>query len=277
MKQIMVIAQKEVTDGTRNRWILIVTALMTGLALVLTLLGSAPTGATKISSLAVTIVSLSSLSIFFVPLIALLLSYDAVVAEEDRGTLLLLLSYPVARWQVIVGKFCGQFILLSSSIVIGFGIAGLVIVLSADQAVEDQAWAGFAMLIGSSILLGAIFLALGLATSAFVRERGTAAGAAIGIWLLFVLIYDLGLIGLLASSAGQMLNDMLITGLLLANPTDVYRMLNLTGSAEAAALSAMTGLTGSGSVSPQTLTALLCLWIVGPLMAACVLFERRRL
>ena len=39
MKQIIVVAQKEVTDGTRNRWILIVTALMAGLALVLTLSG----------------------------------------------------------------------------------------------------------------------------------------------------------------------------------------------------------------------------------------------
>ncbi len=277
MKQIIVVAQKEVTDGTRNRWILIVTALMAGLALVLTLLGSTPTGATKISSLAVTIVSLSSLSIFFVPLIALLLSYDAIVAEEERGTLLLLLSYPVARWQVIAGKFCGHFILLSLAIIIGFGSAGVTIALSNAQEFQDQAWTGFAVFLGSSILLGAIFLALGLATSAFVRERGTAAGAAIGIWLLFVLIYDLGLIGLLASSTGQALNDMTITGLLLANPTDVYRMLNLTGNEETAALSAMTGLTGPGSIPLLTLTALLCLWIAAPLIAACVLFERRRL
>ncbi len=256
---------------------LIVTVLMAGLALVLTLLGSTPTGSTKISALAVTIVSLSSLSIFFVPLIALLLSYDAVVAEEERGTLLLLLSYPVARWQVIVGKFCGHFILLSLAIVAGFGSAGLVTVLSQDQSFASQSWAGFAGLIGSSVLLGAIFLAMGLATSAFVRERGTAAGVAIGLWLLFVLIYDLSLIGLLASSAGEMLNDSVITGLLLANPTDVYRMLNLTGSAEAAALSAMTGLTGPGAVPPAVLTALLGVWIAAPLSAACFLFERRRL
>ena len=73
---------------------------MAGLALVLALLGSTPTGTTKISALTVTVVSLSSLSIFFVPLIALLLSYDSIVAEHERGTLILLLAYPVARWQI---------------------------------------------------------------------------------------------------------------------------------------------------------------------------------
>ena len=41
------------------------------------------------------VVSLSSLTIFLVPLIALLLSHDAIVGEAERGTLLLLLSYPV--------------------------------------------------------------------------------------------------------------------------------------------------------------------------------------
>ena len=42
------------------------------------------------------------------PLIALLLSYDAIVGEVERGTMMLLLTYPVARWQVVLGKFLGH-------------------------------------------------------------------------------------------------------------------------------------------------------------------------
>ena len=38
----------------------------------------------------------------------MLLAYDAIVGEADRGTLALLLSYPVARWQVMAGKFAGH-------------------------------------------------------------------------------------------------------------------------------------------------------------------------
>ena len=250
---------------------------MAGLALLLTLLGSAPSGTTRISALAVTIVSLSSLSIFFVPLIALLLSYDSIVGESDRGTLMLLLAYPVGRWEVVTGKFCGHLVLLTIAVSIGYSAAGVATLLGDLENWSDQAWQGFAGLIGSSVLLGAVFLALGLMISARVRERGTAAGLAIAVWLFFVLIYDLGLIGLLASDAGQLLDDRLITGLLLANPADVYRMINLTGTAETAALSAMSGLVGSHTVSPHVLTLLLVLWTAAPLAMACILFRRRQL
>ena len=277
MTPTAIIAAKEFTDGVRNRWIIIVTGLMAGLALVLTLLGSAPSGTTSISALAITIVSLSSLSIFFVPLIALLLSYDAIVAESDRGTLMLLLAHPVRRWEVIAGKFCGQLVLLSIAVCLGYGTAGLAVLLGNAESWTDQAWPGFAGLIGSSVLLGAVFLALGLLISAWVRERGTAAGLAIAAWLLFVLIYDLGLIGLLASHAGEWLDARLITGLLLANPTDVYRMFNLTGTAETAALSAMSSLAGGKAQSPILLIGLMVLWTAGPLFLACILFRRRQL
>ena len=277
MTPTAIIAAKEFTDGVRNRWIIIVTGLMAGLALVLTLLGSAPSGTTSISALAITIVSLSSLSIFFVPLIALLLSYDAIVAESDRGTLMLLLAHPVRRWAVIAGKFCGQLVLLSIAVCLGYGTAGLAVLLGNTESWTDQAWPGFAGLIGSSVLLGAVFLALGLLISAWVRERGTAAGLAIAAWLFFVLIYDLGLIGLLASHAGEWLDERLITGLLLANPTDVYRMFNLTGTAETAALSAMSSLAGGKAQSPILLIGLMVLWTAGPLFLACFLFRRRQL
>ena len=108
MRQVLIIAGKELRDGMRNRWVLATTVLLAALALTLAFLGAAPTGSVKLSALAVTIVSLSSLSIFLVPLIALLLSYDAIVGEVDRGTMALLLAYPVARWQVVVGKFAGH-------------------------------------------------------------------------------------------------------------------------------------------------------------------------
>ena len=102
------IAMQEIRVGLRNRWVLATTLLLAALALSLVLLGSAPTGTVKADPLAVVIVSLSSLTIFLVPLIALLLSFDAIVGEHERGTLMLLLAYPVARWQVVVGKVLGQ-------------------------------------------------------------------------------------------------------------------------------------------------------------------------
>src|SRR5690606_3252527 len=128
----LVIAAQEIRVGMRNRWVLATTVLMAALALSLALLGSAPTGAVKADPLAVVVVSLASLTIFLVPLIALLLSFDAIVGEQERGTLMLLLSYPVARWQVVVGKALGQVAILAVATVVGYGAAALALWLKAE-------------------------------------------------------------------------------------------------------------------------------------------------
>ena len=148
-------------------------------------------------------VSLSSLSIFLVPLIAMLLAYDAIVGEADRGTLALLLSYPVARWQVMAGKFAGHLVILALATGAGYGFAGLALQWLHGGGLDAAAWRPFALLIGASVLLGASFLALGYLVSAAVRERATAAGIAVGVWLFFVVIYDMALLGALAADQGR--------------------------------------------------------------------------
>ena len=122
---VLTLAGKEIREGLRNRWVLAATLLLALLALTLTFLGSAPTGSVGVQPLDVVIVSLSSLTIFLVPLIALLLSHDAIVGEVERGTMLLLLSYPVARWQVVLGKFAGHLAILGFSTIVGYGAAML--------------------------------------------------------------------------------------------------------------------------------------------------------
>src|SRR3954469_13330506 len=137
MRSVAIIAAKEIRDGLRNRWIVATTLLLASLALTLAFLGSAPTGAVKVSPLAVTIVSLSSLTIFLLPLIALLLSYDAIVGEIDRGTMALLLAYPVERWQVVLGKFLGHLAILAFATVVGYGAAGVALVASSGGGTES--------------------------------------------------------------------------------------------------------------------------------------------
>jgi len=127
MSPTLIIAQKEIRDNLRNRWVLAATILMFALALALGFMGSTPTGSVKVDPLTVTVVSLSSLSIFLVPLIAMLMSYDAIIGEIERGTMALLLSYPISRWQILVGKFIGHTALLAIATLIGYGAAGLIL------------------------------------------------------------------------------------------------------------------------------------------------------
>ena len=276
MRNILIVARKEIQEGLRNRWVLATTLLLAGLALSLTFLGSAPTGTVGVRALDVVIVSLSSLTIFLLPLIALLISHDAIVGEMERGTMLLLLSYPVGRWQVLIGKFVGHLPILAFATLLGYGAAAGALAVTGAE-IDAQSWVAFATMIGSSILLGAAFIAVGYLVSALVRERGTAGGIAVGIWLVFVLIYDMALLGLLVVDQGQVLSGGLLNALLLLNPADAYRLFNLTGSAGVSAFSGMAGVAQSATLSPSTLLAALAAWALVPLALAAFAFSRREL
>ena len=133
MNTLLTLARKELKDGLRNRWVLAIAILLAAFALTLAFLGSAPAGETKANALAITVVSLATLNIYLIPLIALLLSYDAIVGEIERGTMALLLSYPLSRWQVVAGKFLGQGAILAVAIAIGYCVAGIAVALLQDD------------------------------------------------------------------------------------------------------------------------------------------------
>ncbi len=276
MNNVLIIAAKEVQEGLRNRWVLATTILLAALALTLTFLGSAPTGNVGVRALDVVIVSLSSLTIFLLPLIALLISHDAIVGEMERGTMLLLLSYPVGRWQVLLGKFTGHLAILAFATVLGYGAAALALAATGAE-IDAESWIAFAAMISSSVLLGAVFIAIGTLVSALVRDRGTAAGIAVGIWLVLVLIYDMALLGLLVVDQGKVLPAGFVNVLLLLNPTDVYRMLNLASFANVSVFSGMSGLAGSIALSPAMLLGALAAWALLPLALAVLAFSRREL
>lgn len=277
MRNILLLATREFRDGLRNRWVISATLVLTLFALTLALLGSAPTGAVKTSPLAVVIVSLSSLSIFLLPLMALLLSHDAIVGDLERGTMALLLSYPVSRNQVMAGKYLGHLAILALATVVGYGLAGLLTQWLATGELMSDTWLPYLTLMASSVVLGACFLALGYLISSCVRERPTAAGIAIGLWLFFVLIYDMALLGILVADQGRFLTAELLSWLLMANPADVYRMINLGGFDDTARFSGMAALGTQAQASLPVLGAILLAWTLVPFAAASLVFSRKQL
>lgn len=275
MKLLWVLALKELRDGLRNRWIAAAIMLLGGLALALSMLGSAPTGSLRASALDISVISLASLSVYLIPLIALMLSFDSMVGDFERGTMLLLLTYPVTRWQVMMGKLLGHVLILFIAIVAGYG--GALLIMIALGGGDTQGWQAYGVMMLSSLLLGAIFIALGYLISVLVRERATAAGAAIGLWLVFVILYDLMLFGALLLDEGQAIGQQLFTVLMLVSPTDTYRILNLSlfdGVSHAAGLA---GVAASAGMSSYLLVSLMLLWLIAPLALALYAFQRREL
>ena len=272
MTSIFVLAAKEFRDGLRNKWILGATFLLAALAFALIFLGSAPVGLLDVNPLAVTVVSISSLTIFLVPLIALLLGYDSIVGEAERGCLLLMLTYPVSRREIILGKFLGHAAILAVATLIGYGAAGGAAAWTGSA--DTESWRAFAGLLFSSVLLGLAFLALATLVSVVVSERSTAAGIAVGLWLLFVIVYDLALMGMLVASKGGIGAD-IFPNLLLLNPADAYRLFNLTAFENVRKISGMGGLSAAAHFPPSVLLAVLLAWIILPLTAAIAIFNRR--
>ncbi len=275
MNAVAAIAGHEVLAGIRNRWMLAASLLLGVLALTLAFIGSTPAGPVAASPLAITVVSLSSLSVFLVPLIGLLVSYDTLVGEIERGTMPLLMTYPVTRWRIVLGKFTGQVAILAIATVVGFGVAALVTGLG--EGGDAEAWRAFGVMVGGSILLGAAFIALGTLFSAVVAERGTAAGVSAAAWLIFVVLFDMALLAILVADEGQVVSGDLFRVLLLLNPTDVYRMLTLAGSETVGALSGMAGVSAEAAFGHALLFPVMALWIAVPLGLAGLLFGRKEL
>ena len=177
MNRILATAATEFRIALRNRWVAIAVAMMALFALVLSAAGSAPTGDLGVDRLSVTVASLTSLAVYLVPLVALLMSFDAMAGEVERGTLPLVLTYPVAR----AGDPAGQVRRPSG----GSGAGGCW---------RAMGWPALAALWSGSACAGRVcrrlaafldarscwvrpFLALGYALSALARRPRCAAGA----------------------------------------------------------------------------------------------------
>jgi Cu-processing system permease protein len=268
------IAVREVREAIRNRWVLAASASLGGLALMLALLGSAAVGESRAAPLAVAVANLSSLSVYLVPLLALLVSFDAIVGESERGTLALLLTYPVKRWQLLVGKFAGHLTVLTFAVALGYGpIGGFVIWRSADP----QGWQGYVAMMLASVLLGAVFVALGYLVSVICRQRASAVGAVIVLWLALVVLYDLGLLGVLLADENHAIGERVFAALLLINPGDAYRLFNLLAIDAVSALTGMSAVVDGLALERSTPLLVLAAWVVAPLAMSAILFQRREI
>jgi Cu-processing system permease protein len=254
--------------------LLAISVLFAVLAIGIAWLGAAASGQLGFTSVPATIASLASLATFLMPLIALLLAYDAIVGEDESGTLLLLLTYPLGRGQILLGKFVGHGLILALATLIGFGCAMLAIaVLVDDVELSLLLWA-FGRFMASSMLLGWGFLGLAYVLSSVSAEKSTAAGLALGVWFFFVLVFDLALLALLVLSEGQF-NPKVLPWLLLLNPADIYRLINLSGFEPGAGTTGVLTLGSDLPMPGSMLWLCLSLWVAVPLGSAWLLFRRR--
>lgn len=275
MHSVWTVARKEFRDDFRNRWTLVITFLFATLGLGVAYFGGATAGRVGFTSFDTTVASLTTLAALVIPLISLLIAYDTIVGERDGGTLALLLSYPLSRQQLATGKFLGHSAALLVATFVGFGVAVAGIQILTPQARTLAAWEHIGLFAASASLLGASFVGMACLISVVTRDKSRAAGVALLTWFMSVMLFDLLLLVVLVVSGGNAIERNVYPILLLLNPIDVFRLVNLSALNARAGSDALMSMTAVHVYSPFVLYVAMLVWSLLPFMLALVIFRRQ--
>lgn len=216
----------------------------------------------------------------FVPAVALVAAYLAIAGERESGSIKYLLSTPVSRRDVVVGKYVSRAGIVAVALLAGFGTAAA---LSAVWfgAVRPAVFVAIAAL---TTVYALAYVAVAIGISSLTGSRSQAMIGALGFYFttnLVTLNDDIsGLAGL-----EYVLNELLGLGVgpdpiqflgIVTNPTRAYMVAAIgafpESMTEAMELPAATGL--SWYVQPEAATVVLLAWLVGPILVGLRAFER---
>lgn len=274
---ILSIAKKEVMDNIRNKWIIIASVLFAVLTIIASYIGTLYSqGWNNIGD---TIVWMIAFVLYLLSIIALILGYGTIIAEVERGSMSSLLSLSTTRFEIITGKFIGLASVLSLTIIIGFGSAGLIIAAN----VPNVNYIEFLIFLGTTILFGLIFLSISLFFSTIFNKRSTAIGGAVFLWFFFLILLRIIFQVILLSSIG--LNNYFsgVTPdwyylLELFNPVSVYTYfisINVVPLSQMIQGSPTISIKYPFFISNSVLLPVLILWIIVFFILAYFMFERK--
>lgn len=108
--------------------------------------------------------------------------------------------------------------------------------------------------------------------SSLARQTGVASGIVIIIWLVCVVLYDLGLLGALVADNGGTFTKTVFPWLLVANPADAFRLLNMPEVSVSELASGIGAAGGASGTAGQIVSILL--WPILALFFAWAAFRR---
>jgi ABC-2 type transport system permease protein len=128
---------------------------------------------------------------FFIPLVSIALTFDAVNGEFNRRTMSRLLAQPIYRDALLLGKFLASlFTLALVSTAIWLLIFGMGILRWGVAPGAEEVGRGLLFLL-ATIIYGGVWVALALVFSVLFRQSATAALASIAVWLFFTVFWGM--------------------------------------------------------------------------------------
>jgi ABC-type transport system involved in multi-copper enzyme maturation permease subunit len=123
-----------------------------------------------------------------ISILALLVAYDVVSGEREQGTLKLMLSDPIARHQVVLGKLLAGLITLSVPVTITF-VIGLIILLSYPMiALSGSDWMRIGLMFVASLAFTAVMYQFGLFFSCLAKRSAISMVLGLFAWIIFAIV-----------------------------------------------------------------------------------------
>lgn len=262
MQAIWLCARYELLLAVRSRWLQTFAVVFAALALAVAASGYILSGGSGLQDFSRTAVSLIQIVLLLVPLAALV--FGGLALTPDRGAAELIYSQPVPRGVILVGRLLGVWTALSAAEAIGFGLAGVVV---QSQAGLDGV-SRFLSLVMTAVLVTGIFLAIAaLIASTSPGRRTRVLAAALVVWFVAVLLFDVAALGLASLLHSGAASRLLIVATLI-NPIDAARtgaLLAVDGtSAFGAASLAVLRFTGGLTAAFAIIGAALAAWLIVP-------------
>lgn len=272
LRGVLDVAVHELTINIRNRWTTIFAIVFGLLVTSLAYFGLMTEGYGGMQNFTRTSASLLNLVLYIVPLVAL--TMGTLSFTGDRGSMELIFSQPLSRTEVVLGKLLGLFFAIALATLIGFTVAGVLVVAGNGPA----GLARYAALVGLSLLLALAFLSMAMLVATISGRKPRAIGVSLFLWFFFVLFYDLIAIGSTLFLQGVMANTAIFVSV-FGNPVDMVRVAALVildnvtifGVAGAALLRFL----GGPLAAVSALLAALLLWILVPVVTACLVIRRQ--
>ncbi len=265
---LVAIAEKDFQDTVRSRGMLILVALFSVLvsvfAYVVRPTGQSEEFATEVLlSFAVGPFLVTTL----VPLVGVVVGYNAVSGERESGSLKLLLSLPHSRADVVFGKVVGRGAALSLAVFVGF-LLPAVVLIAAPVTFNAGAFLGYTVF---AAILGVVFVAIAVGCSAAAATQRRALIGGVAIYVLFVLLWG-AVTGQILGSASGLVEPLpastaqVRTFLEVANPTTGIEV--LTGAFLGEQL-----FTGDRVNQQISAASMLVFWTIAPPLAGLWKFD----
>jgi ABC-type transport system involved in multi-copper enzyme maturation permease subunit len=276
LKAIFTIAKKEFLDNIRNKWIILLTIIFVILIVVFSYVAGGQSGGDTFGNMQNTVFGLLGISSLLIPLIAIILGFSTISGEAESGALYVVLSYPIKRIEVLLGKLLGLGLVITLSIFLGFGFGGVVIAAT----VGTQSFVGYIAFILLSIFLGFIYLSLTICISSYCKKRITSIGGGLLVffWGMF---YGTVLMGVYFGT-GNTMEDLMLGKIpdwfynsVVFSPGDLYQTTVQRAFGVTTIDTAGFAVTIPEFLSVPVLLLSHIIWFIVPLILAYYFFKRR--